>query len=503
MNSRSKGILLSYMNTILGMICGIFVSSFLLRSLGDTEYGLYQTITAFATYLVMLEFGTGTVMSRNIAICHGEGNDQEVLNKNITTIWYINVVLSILIVIVSIVFYCNIGYIYSKTMTEAQIFMAKRLFVVITGYLVVSFFTQTISGIPLGMEEYTFAQKLNLFRLLTRTLILVFCVRWKPFAMTIVLIDLLFGVISFVITFVFCKIKYNIRLKLYYFDKSILVDIMPLCFAMFLQTIVNQANSSVDKFVIGIKMSMESVAVYSIAQYIYSIFSSITTVPISMFLPQVAKDISSGKEGVALTDTFIQPCRLVVMLGGSMMFGFIAVGKQFISIVYGEDKVVSWLYALIIIIPMFVNMTNGVLVNVLDILKKRQYRSYVLILTTILNIILTVLLIDHYGIIGAVIATAISTFLGQILAMNIYYARRLHIRVLRLFYNAYKGILPFQMLACIISFVIASFISNNIISLFIGGIIYVLISGILIYLFGMNKEEKAKVVSIKSRYGRG
>lgn len=498
MNKRNKGIILSYVNTFLGMVCGIFMSSFLLRQLGDSEYGLYQTISAFATYLVMLEFGSGTVMSRNIAICHSGNNNKEEINKNVTTIWYLNLALAALISIAAVAFYYCIGSIYSKSMTPAQIDTAKQIFIVITGYLIVSFFTQTMSGVLLGMEDYTFSQKLSLFKVVFRTSAIVVCILWKPYAMVIVSIDLIFGVLSFLATYVACKKKFEIKISPHYFDKRILVDVMPLCFAMLLQTLVNQANSSVDKFVIGIKMTMESVALYSIAQYIYSVFSSITTIPISMYLPQTAKDIASGKQGLALTDTFVQPCRLVTLLGGSVMFGFIAVGRQFTSVLYGEDKIAAWLYALIIIIPMFINMTNGVLVNVLDILKKRQYRSYVLILTTVLNIILTVIMIDRYGIIGAVIATAISTFIGQILIMNIFYSRQLHIKVMHLFYEAYKGILLNQMLACAVSYVLASFIPNNVGALFAGGITYVVISGTLIILWGMNDEEKAKMRSVRS-----
>ena len=66
LSDRKLGIALSYANTILNMVVGIFLSSYLLRILGNTEYGIYQTITSFVNYLVLLEFGTGTVITRNL-----------------------------------------------------------------------------------------------------------------------------------------------------------------------------------------------------------------------------------------------------------------------------------------------------------------------------------------------------------------------------------------------------------------------------------------------------
>ncbi len=68
MKKRNVGIVLSYAYTFLNMVIGLFMSSFMLRQLGDVEYGLYQTVSSFATYLVLLEFGTGSVMSRNVVV---------------------------------------------------------------------------------------------------------------------------------------------------------------------------------------------------------------------------------------------------------------------------------------------------------------------------------------------------------------------------------------------------------------------------------------------------
>lgn len=80
-----------------------------------------------------------------------------------------------------------------------------------------------------------------------------------------------------------------------------------------------------------------------------------------------------------------------------------------------------------------INMSNGILINVLDALNKRMVRSYVLVFTTIANIILTVVWIDILGIIGACIATAVCTLVGQVTMMNVYYSKKLNIKVMYLY----------------------------------------------------------------------
>ena len=114
MRNRSWGIALSYLNTGLSMVCGLFLSSFLVKMLGDTEYGLYQMVTSFASYLVLLEFGTGTAMTRNISKCRAQNGDKREIQKNISTIWTISFLLAAVILVASIIFFCQIGNIYVK-----------------------------------------------------------------------------------------------------------------------------------------------------------------------------------------------------------------------------------------------------------------------------------------------------------------------------------------------------------------------------------------------------
>ena len=209
-----------------------------------------------------------------------------------------------------------------------------------------------------------------------------------------------------------------------------------------------------------------------------------------MYMPQVSKDLAKGLKGKELTETLIQPCRLVVMIGGMIVCGFFAVGKQFISLVYGSTKTEAWGYALIIMVPMFVNMTNGVINNILDITNKRMVRSVALLLTTVLNIILTVIFISRMGIIGAVTATAISTVLGQIIIMNVYYQKKLGLSILYLFKEAYKGLLIFMVPAAVLCYFVAKSISNEIVSLLVCGVLFVLLSGVGIIAFGLNSYEK-------------
>ena len=268
---------------------------------------------------------------------------------------------------------------------------------------------------------------------------------------------------------------------------------VPLAMAVFLQGIVSQANNNVDKVLIGIMLSPESVSLYSVALYIYSVFSSLVNVASSMYIPAVTQKVGQGLKGHDLAEHLITPCRLTALTGGLVLFGFTAIGKQFVEILYGRDYLIAWPLAMILISPAYIDSVVGVLVNVLDAMNKRMARSVVLVLTTALNILLTVFCLERWGVFGATAATAVCTLIGPVLIMNLYYKKVIRIPVLWLFRQAFRGILVYLVLGCGIALGVGSLIGNVYVSFLVGGVTFVAVALGGYFLFGMNEEERKAV----------
>ncbi len=494
--NRNTGIILSYAYTLLNMLCGLFLSSFLLRTLGDTEYGIYQTISSFASYLVLLEFGTGTIMTRNIASCRGKCLGREEIDKNVSTVWTVTHILSLVIILFSAVFYVLIGTIYSESLTAEQIIYAKEIFVLVAANLVVSFYLQSLNGITLGFEKYPYMSLQNIARVLLRTGILTVIIIFFRYSVFIALTDLLISILIMIAAVIYCKKKLRVNFGFFRFDKLIFKSALPLCAAIFLQAIINQANSNVDKFIIGIKMTPEDVTFYSVALYIFTVFSSLMTIPISMYAPQVSMDMSRNITRKELSEKLITPSRLAATVGGLVLFGFIAAGRQFISLLYGGEYVGAWAIALIIMIPTYVYMINEVLENVLNYLNKRIVRSLILTGTTVANIVMTVFFINIWGMTGAAAATCICTVIGQVFIMSVYYSKRLKIRILYMYKNALRGILPCLVIASAAGFAAGYYINNTLLSFLVSGGVFLIVFGIGYLLFGADEKEKSRILKI-------
>lgn len=495
MKRRTIGLSLSYLNMALGMVFGLFLSSYLIQMLGDAEYGVYQTVTAFTNYLVLLEFGTGTVITRNIARCRAENRGKDI-EKNISTVLTITIGLIVLILIASMAFYALFDGIYAKSMTAQQIVTGKRVLLLTVAYLVFSFAEQTIGGIILGFEQYAVRPLLSVIRLICRTALLASLIFFFRYAEIIALIDACISLAALVFEIAYCARRLQIRFRFGSFDKQVLLFSLPLCVALFIQTLVNQANNNVDKFVIGVICNPESVTVYSVGLFFFNMFSSLTAAPISMYGPQVVFDVSKGLSGEQIADRLCAPSRMIVLLGGTVLFGFAAAGRQFIELIYGPRFEQSWLIAIIIMTPMLINMSSGLLINILDACNKRMSRSWVLLATTVGNIFLTVIWIRKYGMIGAAAATAICTLVGQDIVMNIYYHRVFGIRIFRMYFSFFRGILPSQIIAGVAGYFVGKAIRGILASFLASGCVYVAVFCILYYLWGMNDKEREQLQKV-------
>lgn len=501
LNRRSTGIALSYVNTIASAVIGLFLSAYIVRRIGSTENGVYQSMSAFLSYLTVLEFGLGSIMTRNISLCRQDGSDDELILKHVSTIWFISLGLSALILLAAAVFFCLIDRIYAASMTEAQIAYGKLIFLLMTFRLLASFLSQSLKGCILAFERYSVAQILNLIHLLVRTALVFVLLQFYRLALTVVIIDLALQLLMLLYYYLFCRRQLRLRFSVKHFTPRIFREMTPLALALFLQTIVNTANGNVDKFVISILMTPVFVSVYSVGMYVFNMFSSLMVVPISMYMPQIAGDMRSGKTGQTLTQTLVRPCRLAALIGGVVMFGFVAIGRPFLHVFYGPDYLDAWLIAVVVMLPTYVNMTIGVLINVLDVLRKRHIRSLCLLLTTVANIVLTVLWVKTHGMLGAALATCICTFIGQDILLSIYYTKRIQISVPWLLWKSYRGILPALLLAGAAGFGIARLFENQLLALLIGGFGYVLIAAILLFGFGLTPSERNQITAKLKKIG--
>lgn len=67
MNQLKAGAVLNYVIVCLNIVTGLLYTPFMLRCLGQNEYGLYSLVASVIAYLTLLDLGFGSEYIVNLA----------------------------------------------------------------------------------------------------------------------------------------------------------------------------------------------------------------------------------------------------------------------------------------------------------------------------------------------------------------------------------------------------------------------------------------------------
>ena len=76
-NQLKAGAFLSYVSIGLNNIVGLLYTPFMLRMMGQSEYGLYSLVASVVAYLTVLDLGFGNAIVRYTAKFRAEGKIRE------------------------------------------------------------------------------------------------------------------------------------------------------------------------------------------------------------------------------------------------------------------------------------------------------------------------------------------------------------------------------------------------------------------------------------------
>ena len=231
-------------------------------------------------------------------------------------------------------------------------------------------------------------------------------------------------------------------------------------------------------------------AIYNIAAQINTIYLSFSTAISGVLLPRITQMETNKATNQDFTEFFIKVGRIQYIIMGLIITGFVLVGKEFMIIWQGEEYLQSYYIACVLMLPVTVPLIQNAGISILQAKNKHKFRTIVFSLIAILNVCISIPLAKIYCGIGTAIGTAISLIIGQIIIMNIYYYKKIHIDIPRFWKEILKMTIP-----VVIAFIIGIglnriLMANNYFILLIKIIIYTCVYTFLVWKLGMNDYEK-------------
>ena len=486
-NEVKIGAVLSYVIIGLNMLIGIFYTPYLTRMLGQSEYGLYSLVASVISYLTVLDLGFGNAIivytSKYIA-------KKEKENKLHGMFFIIYIILGIIAGILGSILVLNIEKLFGNSMSGEELEKAKILMKILTFNLVITFPLSIFGWIITAYEKFIFNKVVNIIRILIMQVIMIPLLIMGYKSIALVTVTTILNIVCLFINMWYCLKKLDVKLKFKGFDFKLLKELFAYSFFIFLNSIIDKINWSSDNFILGTISGTITVAVYAVAQQFNNMYLSFSTAISNVLLPRVAKMEATNSSDEEFTDIFIKTGRIQYIIMALIITGFILFGQYFITMLYGENYKDAYYMACILMIPVTVPLIQNVGLNIMQAKNKYKFTTIVFLFIAIANIMISIPLAKAYGGIGTSIGTALSLIIGQILIMNIYYQKTIHIDIKKFWKEILKMTIP-VIICFIIGILINKLIDNNSIIIYaLKILIYVAVYGSLMWNLGMNSNEK-------------
>lgn len=493
-NQIKFGAIIAYINIVLNLLVNLFLTPFLIKSLGETDYGIYKIIQSFSSQLSIISFGIATLVTRNVVYYNTLGSEKQKEKENFLFMSkLISYILAVVVVCAGVVLYFSIDTLYSNTITPEQLKTAKILFVILVANIAVTILCDPNNGMVRAHEKFVIVNGVNTVRVILRVIFIVILMKLGVGSIGVVSVDFVLSTAILVVLSVYCRHGLKEKAKFHFWDGKMLKESFMFSIAIFLQAIINQVNQNLDNVILGAMVIPATVTLYSCGLTLFSSFTSLVTVVGSMYGPKATKLVARGANSKELTEFAIGPSRIQAMIAGLATSGFILFGRNFIDLWLGEGYEAVYQVTLILIIPALLPLIETITNNILDAMMKRMARSLILLGMCVINVFTSVIFIKMFGYIGAALGTALSYIVGHGILMNLYLYKSIHIDVFRLFTGVLKGTLP----ACIVSVIagvpIACFLTDTVGGFVLKIVIFVFIYAIIMYLLGMNRDERLMV----------
>jgi len=500
MNQRKYGAILSYISLFLGNAVGLLFTPFMLRMLGQAEYGLYKLVCSSVVYLSILDLGLGNAVVRYISKYRTLKDKKSEENFLALILIFYSIIAAI--VVIAGVILCNyLPQIFGKSLTVDELAKAKIMFIILTGNVAFQLLFNSFNAVLTACEKFIFQKTLRMSVLIIRTLILIILLSLGYKAIAIIIVDTVLNILFNVTVLLYSVFRIKIKIKIHQINPTFIAEIFSYSFFIFLNVIMDQIYWKIDNVILGIMTNTTIVAIYALGLQLVLFYLGFSTAISNVLMPKIVKLVEKGATGENLTDEMIKIGRIQAIILGLILSGFILFGQKFVSLWAGKEYERSFWISLIIMIPLTVPLFQNIGISILQAKKKHRFRSVVLLIIAVINIGITIILVKWIGFIGAAIGTAFALTVGQIIIMNIYYHKVIGLNILRFFKETFKNILPVILISISIGFFIRIINGDSWLILGIQIISFSVVYGLLAWFMSMNSYEKDLVKDIL-RQGR-
>lgn len=483
------GALLSYTGIVLYILIGLLYTPWMIRCIGQDEYGLYTLAYSIITFFAF-DFGISAAVQRFVAKYLAEGS-QEKVNQCLSIVYRLYIYIDITILAVLTAVYFLIPTIY-RELTPVQMEQFKTIYIIASLFSVISFPFITLNGILSAYEKFVQLKICDLLAKVCTVMTCVICLWLDHGLYALVLTNAIVGLVFVAVKFIITKKETDVNVDLSIFDRPELKRILSFSGWTMVVALCQRCMFSLAPSILGYFESAAAIAVLGIAISLEAYNYTFAYALNGLFLPKISRILNDTGNVLPL---MIRVGRIQIFIIGLVLICFIFVGKVFITAWVGGSYSEAYACTLLFIIPAFFLLPADVADQTLIASGNVKYRAMVYLIMAAVNLVISFIFTHLWGLLGLAWSIFIAYMVRNACLYYIYF-KKLHIDIYSFIYETY-----FKMALGIIVSVVFAIAINHCIDLsdwpkvIVNGMLTAISYIVFMFVLAFNNKERLLILS--------
>jgi O-antigen/teichoic acid export membrane protein len=431
-----RNIFSNWAGYVVTAVIGFLLSPFIVHSLGATGYGLWTLVLSLTGYFGLLDLGirssVGRFVARYLAL-----NDHHSANRTLSTAFCILSSGGAIALVATIVI---VKFFFHSFHVDPQFETPAKTALLITGLTMsCALPLGVLSSLLVALERYDILSGVTIIGELIRAALIVIFLKLGYGLIAVALIALFTSVAGYT-AMAFCAkhLHRPLKLSLTLVDRAMFKELFGFGIYRFIWIVANQLIFYSDSLVIGVFVSVSAITYFAIAGSLINYGRNFVSLVTDTFYPAATR-MDAKNDMAGLRELLMLGTKVALLIALPICFGFIFLGKQFITLWMGKEYSSSAYFLIILTIAQFGSMSQYVSSLVLAGMAKHKLLAYFILAEGIANLILSIVLVRRIGLAGVAWGTVIPDILCMAVIVPWYTLRTLDLSVREYVLRALMG----------------------------------------------------------------
>jgi len=493
-----KNVLYNWAGLIGSMIYAFFMTPYIMKNLGDINYGLWNLIASVMGYIIILDFGIQSSVSRFITKFKAVDDTEHVnaVYSNAMAVYSIIAIGAICVGVV-IAFYFDRVFNVPKESLGTITYIA----IVMVIYSALELPLSVYGSVLYAYQRFDIINIVSVAALALQSILLLAFFKYKVsleiFCYVIVFVGITKYTINFTVTH---KIVGSLKFSYKSVSRDMLGQMLKFSGITFAAIIANNIIFKTDNIIIGIYLDPKAITMYSIGFMLTEYGSQIIGKMCNTLTPKF-NEHHSRDETEGLNSLILSSSRFSTLIGIPMGLTALVIGKDFLQLWLGPGYEGAAYIMSILMCARMCGFPTASLYSMLYGIGQHHLILYTGITEAILNLGLSLYLVQKIGITGIAWGTFIPMLIGNVIFV-LFVFNKLNLSVA---YWLRKAIL-WPTIFSIVFFVIIFYLSNFFTEiswylLIVKVMVIIAVYVILIIVIGISRAERnALKLALFSRF---